>query len=114
MGHAPWIEEVWVNYITNAIKYGGEPPEIRLGWSQASEDFISFWVQDNGNGLTKEQQEKLFQPFTRFHAEMAPGHGLGLSIVQRIILKSSGDVSVESEPNSGSRFFFTLPLAPTP
>lgn len=108
-GYAPWIEEVWVNYVINAIKYGGDPPEIRLGWSEISEDFISFWVQDNGPGLTEDQQEKLFQPFTRFHEGKSSGHGLGLSIVQRIVLKMGGVVGVECEPANGSKFFFTLP-----
>ncbi len=109
MGHRSWIEEVWVNYISNAIKYGGDPPQISLGWSEESEDFICFWVQDNGPGLTTDQQEKLFRPFTRFNQDKVEGHGLGLSIVQRIVLKLGGHVGIESTPGAGSKFLFSLP-----
>lgn len=108
-GHAPWLEEVWVNYISNAIKYGGEPPRIYLGWEDQADGFFQFWVQDDGLGLSETQQKQLFQPFTRFHETKADGHGLGLSIVQRIVLKLGGQVGVTSEPGEGCRFFFTLP-----
>ena len=110
-GHAPWLEEVWVNYISNAIKYGGEPPEIYLGWEDNQPDgYFQFWVQDNGTGLSKAEQKQLFQPFTRFHETKADGHGLGLSIVQRIVLKLGGQVGVTSGLGQGCRFFFTLPV----
>ena len=108
-GQQSWLEEVWVNYITNAIKYGGDPPEITLGWAEEPDGFIRFWVQDNGSGLTTDQQEKLFRPFTRFDEDKADGHGLGLSIVQRIVLKLGGQVGVESAPGEGSKFHFSLP-----
>ncbi len=108
-GYAPWLEEIWVNYISNALKYGGEPPKIYLGWDETSTGFYRFWVQDNGVGLTPSQQEQLFQPFVRFHVTKAEGHGLGLSIVQRIVLKFGGQVGVQSDSGAGCQFYFTLP-----
>jgi PAS domain S-box-containing protein len=115
IGYAPWVEEVWANYISNAIKYGGDPPRIEIGWDGPAEGapipFISFWVRDNGPGLTPEAQSKLFTPFTRLGQVRVQGHGLGLSIVQRIVEKLGGEVGVESAPGQGSRFFFTLPAA---
>jgi signal transduction histidine kinase len=70
---------------------------------------IGFWVRDDGSGLTSEEQSRLFTPFTRFEQTRAKGHGLGLSIVQRIVGKFGGQVWVESEVGVGSTFWFTLP-----
>jgi signal transduction histidine kinase len=70
---------------------------------------VRFWVRDNGFGLTPEEQERLFTPFERLHQVRAEGHGLGLSIVQRIVEKLGGQVGVESTVGQGSVFFFTLP-----
>ena len=111
LGHAPWVEEVWVNYLSNGIKYGGQPPRLRLGATERSDGTISFWVRDNGPGLSSEQQLLLFTPFTRLDQVRATGHGLGLSIVRRIVGRLGGEVGVESEgiPGRGCKFFFTLP-----
>ncbi len=108
---APWIEEVWSNYISNAIKYGGTPPRIELGSDQSAES-TRYWVRDNGHGLTKEQIELLFTSFTRLHEFQAQGNGLGLSIVKRIIDKLGGEAGVESEVGKGSLFYFILPKTP--
>ena len=112
-GHGPWIEEVWVNYLSNAIKYGGRPPRIELGATRQADGMARFWVGDNGDGLTSDDQSRLFTPFTRLDQVRARGHGLGLSIVRRIIEKLGGQVGVESRglPGQGSLFFFTLPAA---
>jgi PAS domain S-box-containing protein len=111
LGYAPWIEEVWVNYISNALKYGGTPPRIQLGADETPPDMIRFWIRDNGPGLTLEEQRKLFNQFTRLDEIRAEGYGLGLSIVRRIIEKLGGQVGIESDPGSGSVFSFTLPKA---
>jgi PAS domain S-box-containing protein len=108
-GYAPWLEEVWVNYISNAIKYGGRPPRIELGASKESTDFVRFWVHDNGPGISPEDQIRLFTPYTQLDTVRAQGHGLGLSIVQRIVEKLGGETGIESSPDQGSTFFFTLP-----
>jgi sensor domain CHASE-containing protein/signal transduction histidine kinase len=111
VGHSPWIEEVWVNYISNALKYGGTMPRVELGATEQGEGFARFWIRDNGRGIAKEEQERLFTQFARLHQVHVEGYGLGLSIVQRIIEKLGGKVGVESEPGQGSTFYFTLPMA---
>ena len=113
LGYAPWLEEVWTNYVSNAIKYGGQPPQITLGATSLDDDSIQFWVQDNGNGITPEDQGKLFAEFSRIDTERAKGHGLGLSIVKRIIQRLGGEVGVESQVGHGSKFYFTLPRGPS-
>jgi signal transduction histidine kinase/DNA-binding response OmpR family regulator len=109
LGQEAWIEEVWVNYLSNAIKYGGQPPCLELGATDLENGMIRFWIRDNGQGLTPEQQGRLFTPFTRLNQVRAQGHGLGLSIVKRIVEKLGGEVGVESEAGKGSTFSFTLP-----
>jgi PAS domain S-box-containing protein len=111
LGYGPWVGEVWVNYISNAIKYGGQPPRVELGATMSEEGTVRFSVRDNGPGLTEEKQSQLFVPFTRLGQVRAKGHGLGLSIVRRIVEKLGGQVGVESSavPGEGAEFFFTLP-----
>ena len=113
VGYGPWVEEVWTNYISNAVKYGGEPPWAELGAVEQEDGTVRFWVRDNGDGLSPEDRAQLFTPFTRLHQVEIKGHGLGLSIVQRIVEKLGGQVGVEStgKPGEGSTFFFTLPGA---
>jgi signal transduction histidine kinase len=108
-GYGPWIEEVWENYVSNAVKYGGEPPEIELGSTVLADGRIKFWIRDNGQGIPPEKQQLLFTPFTKLSEVRVTGHGLGLSIVCRIMEKLGGDVAVESQPGHGSTFSFTLP-----
>lgn len=108
-GHAPWVEQVWVNYITNALKYGGTPPKVELAWDVGPEGDPRFIVRDNGPGLSPEQREVVFNEFSRLDAaKTEEGHGLGLSIVRRIVEKLGGQVGLESDPGQGSEFFFTL------
>ena len=109
LGYAPWIEAVLANYISNGLKYGGRPPRLELGATPNDEGYIRFWVHDNGDGLTPEQQSQLFVPFTRISQVRVEGHGLGLSIVQRVISRCGGQVGVESDAGQGSTFYFTLP-----
>jgi len=108
-GYGPWIEEVWVNYLSNAVKYGGTPPHITVGATPQPPDMVRFWVRDNGAGLTAEEQAHLFTAFSRLRQTSVEGHGLGLSIVQRIVTRLQGEVGVESTAGQGSTFFFTLP-----
>ena len=115
LGYAPWIEEIWVNYLSNGCKYGGTPPRLELGGDALPDGRARFWVRDNGDGLTSEEQSRLFTPFTRLDQARARGYGLGLSIVRRIAEKLGGQVGVESDgmPGQGSTFYFTLPAVPT-
>jgi signal transduction histidine kinase len=110
-GYPPWVEEVWVNYLANGLKYGGRPPRLELGGTPQAQGMIRFWVRDNGPGLTEDEQANLFAEFTRLSEAEAGGHGLGLSIVRRIVEKLGGQAGVESQEGSGSLFYFTLPSA---
>ncbi len=117
VGIPGWVGEVWVNYMSNAIKYGGRwetqvPPLVELGWNWDGDGGrLRFWVRDNGNGLTEAQREVLFTQFTRLYQVQVQGYGLGLSIVRRIVERLGGQVGVESAPGLGSTFWFTLQRA---
>jgi PAS domain S-box-containing protein len=109
VGYEGWVEAVWVNYMSNALKYGGTPPVIELGADEQGE-MVRFWVRDEGPGISPAEQRRLFVPFTRLdQVKHVEGHGLGLSIVQRIVEKLGGQVGVESQLGEGSLFYFTLP-----
>ncbi len=113
VGYRPWLEEVWVNYLDNALKYGGQPPDIRLGADLIGDGYVRFWVQDNGDGLKSEQGNEIFDPLVRLETVKVQGNGLGLSIVRQIVEKLGGRVGVESSglPGEGSMFYFVLPQA---
>jgi len=117
VGYAPWIEEAWINYISNAIKYGGKSPRVELGADHEYKTYPNgrkvarFWVRDNGKGISPDDQKQLFNQFTRLDQVRAEGHGLGLSIVAQIVEKLGGEVGVESQVGRGSKFYFTLPMA---
>ena len=116
VGYSPWVEEAWINYISNAIKYGGKPARVELGSEAGYKVFPNgrrmarFWVRDNGKGISPDDQAQLFNQFTRLDQVRADGHGLGLSIVAQVIEKLGGEVGVESQLDEGSTFYFTLPM----
>jgi len=112
LGYDGWLEEVWINYISNAIKYGGTPPVIQMGNTLLPGKKVKFWIKDNGKGLSKDDIALLFNKFTRLDTLRVEGNGLGLSIVKRIVEKLNGEVGVESNniPGQGSTFYFILPL----
>jgi PAS domain S-box-containing protein len=112
-GYGPWVEEIWVNYLSNGLKSGGQPPHLELGATPQPDGMVRFWVRDNGPDLTPEARAQLFAEFTQLEPDRIEGHGLGLSIVRRIVEKLGGQAGVESEgkPGQGSIFSFTLPLA---
>jgi signal transduction histidine kinase len=109
IGYEPWIEEVWANYLSNALKYGGRPPHLELGASTGTDGLVRFWVRDNGPGIPPAVHSRLFTSLNEIDRLNMPEHGLGLPIVQRIVEKLRGQVGVESEAGMGSLFFFTLP-----
>lgn len=115
VGYGPWVAHVWVNYLSNACKYAGPDARITLGGELNSDETRArFWVQDQGPGLTDEQQTVMFTPFTTLNNVRARGHGLGLSIVRRIVEKLGGAVGVVSKPGAGARFWFELPTTVKP
>jgi PAS domain S-box-containing protein len=114
IGYAPWVEEVWANYLSNGCKYGGTAtatPYLEFGADSLPDGQVRFWLRDRGDGIAPVDQARLFAPFTRLDQAQTKGSGLGLSIVRRIVEKMGGTVGVESAgvPGQGSRFYFTLP-----
>ncbi len=109
IGYPIWVEEIWINYISNALKYAGDPPIVELGATE-QKNSIQFWVKDNGKGLTTHETTDLFKEFSQLESKNGTrGHGLGLSIVKRIASKLGGTVGVDSKIGYGSTFYFTLP-----
>ena len=111
LGNQQWIEEIWMNYLSNALKYGGATPTIELGAETVTDGMIKCWVKDSGPGLNAEQQHEIFDKFVRFDTKSAEGHGLGLSIVKRIAQRLGGSVGYEPTAGGGSCFWFKLKSA---
>ena len=111
VGYGPWLEEVWANFLSNALKYGGRPPCVELGVSARSDGMLRFWTRDNGPGIPQEICMGLFTTGNQSVRLSPSGEGLGLPIVYNIVEKLGGEVGVESKVGQGSLFFFTLPAA---
>jgi len=109
--HEVRLVQLLQNIIGNAIKYrSDQPPKIRIGAERRDADWL-FVVEDNGIGIEPEYAPQIFGIFKRLHGQNYPGTGIGLAICQRIVERYGGRIWVESKPNQGSRFLFTLPLA---
>ena len=107
------IEQVIINFITNAIKYAPDSDEVHFT-SELRGDEIYFSVKDFGIGMAKEHQQQIFDKFYRVEetSERFQGLGIGLYICQEIIERHEGKIGVNSEPDEGSEFYFTIPLHP--
>ncbi len=109
------LSQVLANLISNAAKYMGTPadPKIEVGFSEGqAPGFCKIWVRDNGIGIKKEFQEKIFQIFQRApNSVKEEGTGVGLSIVKKIVEINGGRVWVESDEGAGSTFYLTWPLS---
>lgn len=108
------IYRVLINLISNAVKYSSkkEQPVIEIS-AQTEDDLVTFMVKDNGAGFDDRYLSKLFGTFQRLHKESEfEGIGLGLALVQRIILKHGGNVWAEGKPNQGATFYFSLKKTP--
>lgn len=108
------IQNVIYNLLDNAIKYTPEKPLVRIH-TEDTPDGIEFRVEDNGIGISRENQKKIFEKLYRVptgNIHDVKGFGLGLSYVKAIVEKHGGQVWVESEPGSGSRFHVRLPYTP--
>ena len=110
------LRQVWINLISNAIKYSMKKPEavIEIGsFSGDNED--TFFVKDNGAGFNMKYAEKLFGVFKRLHKTSDfEGVGIGLANVNRIITRHGGRCRAEGEVNNGATFYFTLPYKTIP
>lgn len=107
-GDALRIEQVVSNLLSNAIKFspGGGRIEVTVGWEE--EDAV-LSVADQGLGMERDELRDIFRPFRRRKPESAPGAGLGLSVVHRIVSAHGGTIDVESTPGVGSTFHVRLP-----
>ncbi len=112
LGSASWLEEALVNYVSNALKYGGTPPHVEISTTVEANGMIAYHVQDNGMGLTAEQQAKLFHKFERLGQQKIDGTGIGLMIVKTIVEKLGGQVKVSSSGIPGEGTTFSLILRP--
>ncbi len=105
------IRQVWINLISNAIKYSSSRNDasIEIG-SYAENKEIVFYVRDNGVGFNNEYKHKLFKVFQRLHgADEFEGTGVGLAIVEKIVSRHGGRVWAEGKENEGACFYFSLP-----
>lgn len=106
------ITQVWVNLISNAIKFTGnnKNPEIHIGTDKDTDGNTVYFIKDNGVGFDQKYVDKIFGVFQRLHnVNEFPGTGIGLANVKRIILKHGGDIWADGEIDKGASFFFTLP-----
>jgi len=104
------IKQVWVNLISNAIKYSGNKPksEIEIG-AYEKDNVVTYYVKDNGAGFDMQYYDKLFGVFQRLHSnEEFEGTGIGLAIVHKIVQRHNGVVWAESKLTEGACFYFCL------
>jgi PAS domain S-box-containing protein len=107
---ADMIRRVLINLLENAVKYSPPEGEISLG-AEVKSEHVDIWVQDSGPGIPAEEQDHIFDKFTRLNPKGSQkGFGLGLAYCRLAIEGHRGKIWVESEPGKGSRFCFTLPL----
>ncbi len=105
------LRQVWINLISNAIKYSAKKDEqcIDIGSTAQGKETV-FYVKDNGVGFDESYKHKLFKVFQRLHsAEEFEGTGVGLALVEKIISRHGGKVWAEGKPDEGACFYFSLP-----
>jgi PAS domain S-box-containing protein len=107
------LRQLFQNLIANAVKFhGGRPPTVRVA-AEACPSGWRFSVQDNGIGIEPQYLERIFVLFQRLHTRADyPGTGIGLAICKKIVERHGGTIGVDSEPGTGTTFWFTLPAEP--
>ncbi len=106
------IEQLLLNIIGNAIKYRkkGVVPIITIEYLPFSEDYVQIMIHDNGIGIPEHQQSSIFQAYNSYrNSNEIEGNGIGLAVSKKIVEEFGGEIWVESEPDKGSTFYFTLP-----
>ena len=104
------VRQVFANLLANGIKFSGSAPQprVEVGATRAPDGRTVFHVRDNGVGFTEDEGRELFVPFRRLHADRFEGHGIGLTIVRRIVDRHGGRVWAEGKPGEGATFFFSF------
>jgi signal transduction histidine kinase len=104
------LNQMFSNLVSNALKYldPKRPGKISVN-GRLEDDHVVYSVEDNGVGIAREHQKKVFEIFHRLNPHDTEGDGLGLTIVNKIVSRYSGKVWVESDPGKGSTFFISLP-----
>jgi PAS domain S-box-containing protein len=125
LGHEAYLTQCITNYLDNAIKFvpPGKRPRVNIRAERVetpsngsphpgSDGCVRLWFEDNGIGIPKESQGRIFGIFERLNPDASyPGTGIGLAIVRKAAERMGGSVGVESEPREGSRFWLQLPAA---
>jgi light-regulated signal transduction histidine kinase (bacteriophytochrome) len=114
LGDRNLIKQVWVNLVTNALKFSARSPHpvVTIGTTRQDGQTVYF-VRDNGAGFDMQYADKLFKVFQRLHKDTDyEGTGVGLAIVQRIVQRHGGKIWAEGKVNEGAVFYFTLSFNP--
>jgi signal transduction histidine kinase len=112
LGNESLLTQCFSNLLGNAVKFvaPGVRPKV-LVWSEAKDGFARIWVEDNGIGIPKHAQPRLFAMFQKLDNQYE-GTGIGLAIARKVVERMGGKIGVESEPDRGSRFWVELRVAP--
>jgi signal transduction histidine kinase len=111
LGDRERVEQILLNLLANAVKFTPSGGAISISTSHSKEEIL-LHVRDTGQGIPADKQEEIFQPFVQIHTRtpgMSKGTGLGLAISRELARAMGGDLSVKSEPGSGSTFTLCLP-----
>lgn len=112
------VEQIFGNLVGNALNYldPARPGQIEIAAApeEATPGMSTFSVRDNGLGIPEAYLAKIFSIFQRVHGNVAPGEGIGLALVRRMVDRHGGRIWVESVEGAGSTFFVLLPTEPPP
>ena len=114
-GSEDLMQQLWINLISNAVKFTPERGSVDISVSQSDDGTATVSISDSGVGMSEEEQKHIFDKFWQADSSRSvAGNGLGLSIVKRITQIAGGEISVSSKPDKGSVFTVTLPAADKP